>query len=352
MSLMGNAAMPVLPNTEEASTQQRALLEAKLSQSRSIFAPGHRIKFNVVPMFLATFIPWGIFLWCAGLTSFHLMYRSPAMAYGGVALAGILWLLLSGTAFYARMFEANPTWFTYLAVAVLAAIIGGTLVGTGIFNTYTREYYHIKDLKTFTNLDIGKSNAADMMDAGMLEFQPGNRLDTFKSWHFMSGSLYCVAPIVSDNSPVPLGLSYDFWAVGKDCCSSSDADFRCGSWGAAKAQSGIRVTDDSDIAMYTVAVQQAETLYNINSKHPIFISWSTNAIQEVEFLTQCAFKSYVVSCLFAFICFLFGMSMASARFAWLGRAKTVWQNQFINDADWVSGVGAVPLPGQRGYGSV
>ena len=66
-----------------------------------------------------------------------------------------------------------------------------------------------------------------LLDAGIVQFAPGSQLDVKKSMGFKNGELYCVAPIVFGTaSPV----SYDFWAVGKDCCSGSQADFSCRRW--------------------------------------------------------------------------------------------------------------------------
>ena len=63
-----------------------------------------------------------------------------------------------------------------------------------------------------------------LLDAGIVQFAPGSQLDVKKSMGFKNGNLFCVAPIVFGTaSPV----SYDFWAVGKDCCSGSQADFSC-----------------------------------------------------------------------------------------------------------------------------
>lgn len=33
-----------------------------LNKPKNVFSPGHRIRMNIVPMFLMVFIPWGIFI--------------------------------------------------------------------------------------------------------------------------------------------------------------------------------------------------------------------------------------------------------------------------------------------------
>ena len=73
--------------------------------------------------------------------------------------------------------------------------------------------------------------------------------------------------------------TYDFWAIGMDCCSVNAADFHCGAglgWilsvrperakgqartggevGNFKAHSGLRLLDDRQRSFYRLAVEQA-----------------------------------------------------------------------------------------------
>ena len=56
-----------------------------------------------------------------------------------------------------------------------------------------------------------------------------------------------VAPITLNGASL---ASYDFWAVGKNCCSDQMADFRCGAFKGLGAKGGVRVTDDVDRDFY------------------------------------------------------------------------------------------------------
>lgn len=292
------------------------------------------MKLNIVPMFITVFVPWTVYVVCSGVTYSWVMFRYPYLAWGAIALMGLLWLMSASLAVWARKYEPDPTWFTFLSIMVLLAILFGVITGQSIFNVYSKPYYSVSELKVAKNVDVGSTAGSATLDTGIFHFAAGNHYDDRKSWHFKKGSIYCVAPIISDNSVAPLGLSYDFWAVGKDCCGMSGSDFRCGSWGTNQASQGLRITDSADMAMYTLAVQQAESLYGIRAPNPMFLLWSADAATEVVKLNAAAFHHFLSANTFFFVVCLFCMCMASCQFAWLGRAKSAYQTEYYNDADW------------------
>lgn len=171
------------------------------------------------------------------------------------------------------------------------------------------------------------------MDAGILYFAQNNHLDSMKSWHFKHRSLYCVAPVT--NGATPGTQSYDFWAVGEDCCSTTTSDFRCGpDWGSLTARAGIRVLDADELQNYRLAVQQAETLYGVVATHPIFFRWSKDPLHEVNSWNEKAFKSYVYMVALAFVVSLLVVVLATCKFAWIGRASSAYAMDFYSDPDW------------------
>lgn len=321
----------------EANTgDTHPLIQKRAAVKRSIFAPGHRIRMNIVAMFLNVFIPWGIFIFCCGVSSFWLMYSKPELAY---ALLGVVYVLC-GVAFFAalgaRKFDPDPTWFTYASLIMLIMAIAGTVVGKNNFNNFAKPYFEIHDLKTIIGVDTSFTPGKNVMDGGIFQFGPGNQIDDNRSWHFHYHSTYCVAPIITNNT-APLTQTYDFWAVGKDCCSVSASDFRCGSWGSARSSGGIRVMGGGDLGYYKLAVQQTESLYDIMAPNPIFLTWSENPSMEVEALNQQVFKNFLIMNAFAFVACLFLMICATVQFAFMGRGASAYDMKFNQDEAWDQG---------------
>eukprot|EP00932_Pfiesteria_piscicida_P006364 SRR837773.1630.p1 GENE.SRR837773.1630~~SRR837773.1630.p1 ORF type:complete len:311 (-),score=79.90 SRR837773.1630:51-983(-) len=289
---------------------------------------------NIIPMFLNVFVPWGVFVFCCGLTSFWLLYKEPnlvrllLMLIFGMAVA---LLLVAGVV---RKQSPEPTWLTYVAISVLVAAIAGTACGLTNYTAYTRPFCAINDLKSVYQVDAGRELGKNLMDAGIVYFAANNRLDIGRSWHFKQGSVFCVAPVITNGS-APTTHSYDFWAVGQDCCSTSTADFRCGpDWSNVATRSGIRVLDDDAVPYYRLAVKQAEALYGITSSYPVFFTWSQDPLAEVNSWRAQAFTNYVFFMVTAFCVFLIGVMLASCKYAWIGRAASAYDADVLSDPDY------------------
>mmetsp|Transcript_527 Transcript_527/g.1766 ORF Transcript_527/g.1766 Transcript_527/m.1766 type:complete len:269 (+) Transcript_527:1-807(+) len=260
-----------------------------------------------------------------------------------------IWLAIAYAAVVARRADPEPTWLTYAALVFGFAALSGTSCGLVNFHRYTRPFYAIQDLKVVHQLDASRELGQNLMDAGIVYFANGNHLDSKRSWHFKDRTLYCVAPITMRGA-APETQSYDFWAVGEDCCSTSASDFRCGQdWGSLNARAGIRVLDADDVVNYRLAVQQAETLYGIVAAHPIFFTWSKDPLYEVESWNEHAIKNFVYMVTLAFVVSLSAMILATCRFAWIGRAASAYAMDFYGDPDWRSaGMGRPADYGTRG----
>merc|ERR1719401_1001055 len=76
--------------------------------------------------------------------------------------------------------------------------------------------------------------------------------------------------------------TYDFWAVGINCCSGHASDFACGEVSNINAHSGLRLMREDQRAYFRLAVQQAEATYNINANHPIFFYWMQDPLIEIN----------------------------------------------------------------------
>lgn len=299
------------------------LLRNKLWNQRSVFVPGSRMRMNVVPMFLNVFLPWGAFVLTCGTSSFWTMYAHPRLAWTVITFVFLFSGFATLNSIYMRKYDPDPTWYSYTAVAITVMAVWGTAVGQSNYSQWSLPYYQIQDLKTVHNIDASFTPGKNVMDGGLFFFNPGNHLDNTRSWHFKFKTNYCVAPIVT-NSSAPLSQEYSYWAVGKDCCSMSSSDFRCGSWGTLGAAGGIRVTGGSDLPYYRLAVQQAESLYGLTAPQPIFLTWSSSPAFEVAGWNQQVFKSYLIMVCFALVASVFAVTAMTCSYAWIGRGASAY----------------------------
>lgn len=283
---------------------------------RSLFAPGHRIKMNAVPIFLNLFVPWSVYVLVGGILGFSMQYKRPTLVTILLLVVVCAWLVLVGIALWARRCDPDPTWFSYVAIVTGVAIFAGVAFGSYIYEAKSRPFYEIQDLKVISQFDPGVERGQNVLDAGVFYFVDGGHIDGDRSWHFKHKSLYCVAPIVSRSIAM---ATYDFWAVGKNCCSVGASDFRCGAWADTAAQSAVRLMDDKDLSYYRLAVKQAEAIHGIQSTNPIFMYWSDDPVVEVSGWSHEAFRAYCFSCGFAFVVSAFCLAIALFKYSWIGR---------------------------------
>merc|ERR1719504_32995 len=101
-------------------------------------------------------------------------------------------------------------------------------VGLGLYNfgSHMQPHYDSVTLNTYANLDPSASGGVAVMDAGRIAFKVGTFIDTTKAVAFKNVQTYCAAPATSVTTEL---LTYDFWAVGVNCCGEKPGDeFRCG----------------------------------------------------------------------------------------------------------------------------
>jgi len=284
------------------------------------FLPGKRIRMSIVPLVLMLLLPWAVFVATCWLSAFRIKYLFPYTV--DLILVGfiLVWVVSVGAAVYARFRIPEPTWYTYLCFTLGLAVVTGPLCGHWIFSSLMQHYYRVGDLKVLSGVDVSNAQGDSMLDAGIVEFAKGNYLDEMRAWHFKHHVTYCVAPVVTNRTQGPVSGSYDFWAVGRDCCSLTSSDFRCGAWGHPHADRAIRVLADEDVPFYRLAVQQAETLYGVVAANPVFFKWSNDPEAEVSGWAMQAFKNFLFCVASAFVVSLIFLTFAAWRFAWLGRS--------------------------------
>uniref|UniRef100_A0A7S2CX31 Uncharacterized protein n=1 Tax=Alexandrium andersonii TaxID=327968 RepID=A0A7S2CX31_9DINO len=165
----------------------------------------------------------------------------------------------------------------------------------------------------------------EVMDAGRVTFVPSARLDLNRSMGFKNQDTYCVAPITGGallhgNPPL---MVYDFWAVGKGCCSGNPGDFKCGDWNNPAAHGGVRVVRDEDRGFYRLAVQQAQSVHTIKASHPLFFHWVEDPVVSVKGFRQAGYKWYISG---MFLHFAFQLAMVAL--AICAFATRDWRNCF------------------------
>jgi|EP00427_Karlodinium_veneficum_P021067 hypothetical protein len=253
-----------------------------------------RMRMNIVGIFVGFFVPWGLFCLLFAIVSFRIHYKIPDLCW---AIVGICIFMVIGFGIAAALqFRGylrgdpgyNPTWYVFLFVTGLLAVILGPIQGDGNFWSNMEPYYNLLNLNDYMSVDPTRMRGQQMMDAGRVTFLKGAVVDVRKAYAFQNMETYCVAPITIYNpglgTPTPL-FAYDFWAVGKNCCggnSTSNVDFRCGAYNSQTAREGLRLMADDDRAFFRLAVQQAEAAHMVTATHPLFFSWTESAVAEMD----------------------------------------------------------------------
>jgi len=253
-------------------------------------------------------LPWLVFVGVYGALSFYLHFWRPTLAWlsvvAGVGLAGLCFYV----GFKNRMQDQDPMWFTFCAVSILFAVAAATVCGDLNFWFNMQPYYDIDNLNSYPAVNPAREKGQQLMDAGRAYFLPGSHLDMRRTIGFRNQELYCVAPITHGDTTLE---SYDFWAVGINCCSAVSSDFRCGEYNNPRAAAGLRMMRDDQRPFFRLAVQQAEAAYNIHSHHPLFFEWLQDPVDAMNRYREAGYKYFLLGVLlhFAFNCGCVGLAV-------------------------------------------
>mmetsp|Transcript_59353 Transcript_59353/g.171485 ORF Transcript_59353/g.171485 Transcript_59353/m.171485 type:complete len:314 (+) Transcript_59353:112-1053(+) len=251
-----------------------------------------------VTIAICFFIPFVVFTAVYSMQSFSLHYDSPstckALCFAILAVViGVFGTSVIAT-FRRRDDSSDPKWYVFLFVTSLIAWVFAFVFGQRNFVSNISPYMDIMNLNVYSGVDPGKYNGQQLMDAGRMVFAPGTHLELPLSMGFKNLDTYCVSPISSpllENSTTP---TYDFWAVGLNCCSGHLPDFHCGEFNNLNARSGLRLMRDDQRAYFRLAVEQAEAAYNIRAPHPIFLYWMQDPNVEVNAYQQDGYKFWLM----------------------------------------------------------
>jgi len=190
----------------------------------------------------------------------------------------------------------EPFWYIFLAVTMTISIAFAVYLGQVNWSVNVLPSKNLGDLSKHYAVDPASTPGRQVMDVGRAYFVDSARIDTTKSMGFKNTLQYCVAPIVSGSDQLK---TYDYWAVGLNCCSGSGTsfNFHCGEYNNKYAHAGLRLLREDQREFYRLAVQQAEATYNIKSEYPLFFYWMQDPDFELQSYQSDATKYYFLGLL-------------------------------------------------------
>lgn len=272
---------------------------------------------NVGMMLGSLFVPWILFVVVYAVESFSLHARNTSAMYAIVWIVFALIMLLGAhtvRSMWSRTGRGDMNWLLFLFATSLVAWIAGLLVGEANFQRNMRPFYDETGLNFYPSVDPAVSEGQQLMDAGRILFTPSAHLDLTKSMGFRNRDMYCVAPIVGTNA----SASYDFWAVGTNCCAGHASLFQCGEFNNPNAHAGLRLMRDDQRPFFRLAVQEAEAAYNIRANHPIFLTWMADPMLEVHAYEDNGYRYFLLGIFVHFACQLFLVIVGAIAFTKFG----------------------------------
>jgi len=227
------------------------------------------------------------------LLSFTLYVRPLAWLCGAAALAllasrlaivVVLAVSLVNGKLHNRMHRRPMIYWSWwpcwnLAICCVAALCGA-LFGHFLWYSKYQQYYEYFSLQPYEDVNPAIVPGTQLQDAGLVDFSKAVDIDRSKGGCFVDhGHTYCVAPILYSGElytgfgNAPTFGSYDYFAVGVDCCSCPNLNFRCGDWKNPLASGGLRSLDYKSRPFYRLAVDDWAASYLKDVKHPLFFEW-------------------------------------------------------------------------------
>ncbi|CAD7924294.1 unnamed protein product [Amoebophrya sp. A120] len=286
------------------------------AKAQTVFTPGKKKRINLVAVCMNIFLPWFLFAALYAILSFSFHYQQPAAAWLCVGLGLLVSLGAIGVAFASRGQSRDPSWYLFSGLMLFLAVVLAAIFGDMNFWYNMQPFYDIENLNTYPSVDPATQTGQRLMDAGRVYFADNTRLDTSKAMGFKNLDLYCVAPIVNGNQALE---TYDFWAVGLNCCSGVSSDFRCGEFNNPHARSGLRLMRDDQRPFFRLAVQQAAAAHHLKSTHPLFFYWLQDPVGEMNSYRDQGFKYYLLGIFTHFAFNLFATTVAVIGFSRIGK---------------------------------
>mmetsp|Transcript_34758 Transcript_34758/g.63240 ORF Transcript_34758/g.63240 Transcript_34758/m.63240 type:complete len:306 (-) Transcript_34758:76-993(-) len=299
-------------NTFQAEDPNKALLEGVPANA---FSSGKHRRLNLVAIVLNIFVPWITFCVISWALSYWPHYKVPVLAWLLVVIGLAISAWSAYLAYQCVHNEQDPKWYAFFSVVMLLAVLLAIWVGDGNYRTYMEALFDLNNMNAYPNVDPSDQPGQQLMDAGRVYFSEGTSLDLRKGMSFKNHETYCVAPIVNGKDQQP---SYDFWAVGIDCCEGQDPEFRCGEYNNVHSRAGLRLMRADERPFFRLAVQQAEAAYNIRAEHPMFFYWLQDPVLKMTLWAEAAWRFLAVSTLCHFVFNFFCVAGAVVVFSKMG----------------------------------
>lgn len=268
--------------------------------AKSPYAAEHDVTFSAHTFCKLILLPWFIFMLGFSLMCFRMHVNHEGLTWFLVLAIFFIVVILAIKAIQTCAVEAtlssaavklHPLMFVTGLGMWIAGLVGGQMV----FRDFEL-YYDMIDLASYDSIDPAHTMGETLMDAGRVFFTRNSTVDVSKIGVFQHGDAHCVAPIISSKATY---ANYDFWAVGTNCCSIHHKTSHCQDWRNVEVHGGVRVMKENMQEYYRMAVQQAESEYNIQAIHPIFFQWVADPIVEVNDHRERGIKEYLMGSLLA-----------------------------------------------------
>lgn len=265
----------------------------------------------------STFDPWLFFtLELTLMMMYWPRYHHPGFAFVLVFLVAVFFLGRA-TQTLVRAYRKHQAghifetmhWPVYTLVAKLVALGLAIVIGQHLYWGYIHTHYDLVNLQEYIGVDPSAMTGQQVQDAGRVLFSNGVAIDRSRAGCYFRQRTYCIAPIVVDGdiySKVTQSGSYDFFAVGIDCCSCPDNDFRCGDWKNPLTQGGLRYVEDEERPFFDLAVDSWSATYEKPATKPVFFHWTRNPWIAQENLKSIALIWYTLIVVFFFVVALMG----------------------------------------------
>lgn len=265
---------------------------------------------SVLSALQCVILPWLLFTALSAALAFEAHFQRPWLIYFCCLLSVVILVplcLLAADAVRQHNEHIrgigvgrDPTWFLFLFATTLLAWTAGVIYGEHIYGTFTVPFLNLRNMDTYYDVDPSTMPSQQIMDAGRILFTHGASLNLAQSTGFRVSrnvQTFCVAPIAAAPDSEDAQTTYEFWAVGVNCCSGVEAgDFTCGEANNPSAHGGLRLLDENEDErpFYRLAVQQAESAFGLSAPQPIFLTWMQDPVGHVNAFYDRSWTIYLV----------------------------------------------------------